>query len=486
VIFAHPFKEIEMIHTLPVQGRTALSVLTLAAALLLPSPGLAQAVRNGPLPSPLPLFPPDNWWNVDISAAPLDTNSANFINFIGGTTGMHPDFGGDDTGSPPAIYGMPYISVPATQPVVPVTWMEFGDQSDDGFPGRPVGYPIPPEAKTETKWFEGGQSGQNANSGDRHMLIVDRENRILYELYHTHWNAAQNRWEAGSGAIFSLDANGRRPDTWTSADAAGLAIFPGLVRYDEVFGAGPIKHALRFTVDFTNGYVFPASHSASTSGSSNALPMGARLRLKASKDISGFLPYIQKIFQAMKTYGLIVADNGSDMYVQGVYDTRWSNDELNPAFSLLKASDFEVVQRGWKPTYPAAVGPLDFYTLPPCRLLDTRQAYGATGGPALPLGVPQPPGVPRVMVATGLCGIPAGAKALSVNVTVINPPGAGYVVLFAGNGDPTTTSTVTYGAGQTRSNNTVVPLATSGSGALGIQSSTAGVHVAVDVMGYFL
>src|SRR6185436_1023459 len=464
---------------LSVRSRITAAALTLSAALSLPAAVLAQPVRNGPLPAPLPLFPPDNWWNVDISSAPVDPNSANFINFIGANDGMHPDFGGDSLDDPPpAIYGMPYISVPATQPLVSVTWMEFGNQSDDGFPGQPLGYPIPPEAKTQTKWFEGGQSGQNANSGDRHMLIVDRGRRILYELYHTHWNAALDRWEAGSGAIFSLDANFRRPETWTSADAAGLAILPGLIHYDEAFGADPIKHAFRFTVHNTNGYVYPASHQAGSAA--GAPPMGTRLRLKASTNISGYPASIQKIFQAMKTYGLIVADNGSDMYIQGVYDTRWDSDQLNPAFSAIKASDFEVIQLGWKPTFPATAGPLDFYILSPCRLLDTRQPYGATGGPALP------PTVPRVLVVKNLCGIPATAKAIAVNLTVVNAPGSGFVRLFPGNADPTTTSSINYSTGQTRSNNAVVPLSSSGTGALSLQSSTAGVHVVLDVLGYFL
>jgi len=466
--------------TLPVRTRTAVAALTLATALALPAASLAQVQRNGTLPSPLPLFPLDNWWNVDISAAPVDTNSTNFINFIGTTVGLHPDFGGDDLEDPPwAIYGMPYISVPGTQPLVPVFWTAFGSQSDNGFPGRPIGYPIPEEAKTQDRWIEGGYPGDVDPGGDRHMLIVDRDNRILYELYRTVWNPVDNRWEADSGAIFSLDSNHRRPETWTSADAAGLAIFPGLVRYDEVFGADPIKHALRFTVFPTKSHVYPASHTASTSTNANALPMGARLRLKASKNISGYLPYIQKIFQAMKTYGLILADNGSDMYIQGVYDTRWDNGQLNPAFSSLKASDFEVIQLGWKPAYPAP-GAQDFYTLAPCRLLDTRQPSGPTGGPALPLTIP------RVFVAAGRCGIPAGAKAIAVNVTVINPPSPGYVSVYAGNGDPTMISTVPFVAGQIRSNHGVLPLATSGSGTLSLQSSTAGVHVSLDVMGYFL
>jgi hypothetical protein len=302
-------------------------------------------VLGGPLPPPSPLFPSDNWWNTDISAAPVDPNSSAFINFIGTSRGMHPDFGGDAPDAP-EIYGMPYVTVPGSQPLVSVTF-DYADESDTGAPGRPPGYPIPSEAKTQPRWIEGGYPATDGD-GDRHMLIVDRDNRILFELYALHWNAGQGVWEAGSGATFPLDSNRRREDGFTSADAAGLAILPGLVRYDEVFGIGPIEHAFRVTVRATNDYVFPASHRAgSTSG---ALPMGARLRLKANKDISSYPAAVQKIFQAMKTYGLIVADNGSDMYVSGTYDTRWDNDVLNPAFSSLHASDFDVVQLGWQPS----------------------------------------------------------------------------------------------------------------------------------------
>jgi hypothetical protein len=467
-----------MDHALPVRRRIAVVALTLAATLAAPVAVLAQVVRNGPLPAPLPLFPPDNWWNVDISAAPVDPNSANFINFIGGAAAeLHPDFGGDDP-TPPLIYGMPYISVPGTQPLVPVTWMTPWNESDDGFPGRPLGYPIPEEAKTQAKWIEGGPPGNVDPGGDRHMLIVDRDNRILYELYRAFWNADENRWEADSGAIYSLDSNHRRPEGWTSADAAGLAILPGLVRYDEAFGAGPIKHAFRFTVHDTNGYVYPASHEAGDA--SGAPPMGTRLRLKASKNISGYAPEIQKIFQAMKTYGLLLADNGSDMYIQGTYDTRWNNDVLNPAFDDLTASDFEVIQLGWRPSTTTPPGPQDLHTIAPCRLLDTRQANGPTGGPALPLTMP------RVIVATGRCGIPANAKALAVNIAVVDPPSFGNIRLFPGDEDSTATSTINFLAGTSRANNAIVPLAASGSGALALQSSAAGVHVVLDVMGYFL
>jgi hypothetical protein len=469
----------------------ALSVVSLLS-LFLPSLAAAQVVRGGGLPAPLPLFPPDNPWNVDVSAAPLDTNSASYISYIGTTRGLHPDFGGD-VDPPPAdpsidslTFGFPYITVSGSQPLVPVTFMEFGSQSDAGAPGRPAGYPIPDAAKTETRWLEGGWEA-TVDGGDRHMLIVDRDNRILYELYHTFWNAILNRWEAGSGAVFPLDSNQRRPDTWTSADAAGLAILPGLIRYDEAFGSGPIKHAFRFTVRSTNGYVYPASHNAG--GTAGAPPMGTRLRLKAGKDISGYAPEVQRIFQAMKTYGLIVADNGSDLYIQGMYDTRWSNDVLNPAFSSLHGSDFEVVQLGWKPTAPASPGALDFYTLTPCRLLDTRTpadpAVTPRGGPALASGSQ------RVLLATGACGIPAAAKALALNITVVGAPGSGFVTLFPGDlpGEtaPPTASTINFGLGQTRANNAVAKLAASGSGTLGLVSSSPSgpVHVVLDVTGYF-
>ncbi len=294
------------------------------------------------------VFPADNWWNLDVSAAPVDPGSQALIDWISGRTPqnpgavrrLHPDFG-------PPPYGIPYVGVSGTQPLVPVTFVDYPDESDAGAPGRPAGYPIPDEAKTLPDYIEGGVPG-GGSDGDRHLIVVDRDHGLLFETWATRWNAAQSRWEAGSGAVFDLAANGRRPEGWTSADAAGLAIFPGLVRADEVLGNGEIRHAFRFTTRATNGHVWPASHSAgSTAG---APPMGARLRLKASKDISGYAVEVQKIFRAMKTYGLILADNGSDMYVTGTMDARWDNDVLNPAFASLTADDFEVVQLGWFPT----------------------------------------------------------------------------------------------------------------------------------------
>ena len=282
------------------------------------------------------LFPPDNWWNQDISTAPVDAQSDAYINFIGRTRGAHPDFG-------PPPYGIPYVGVSGSQARLPITFVDYGDESDTGFRGE-SGYPVPDAARSQPNFIEGGAAG-GGTSGDRHLLIVDRDRWVLFELFAARWNASRSRWEAGSGAVFDLASNTRRPEGWTSADAAGLAILPGLVRYDEAM-RGRVRHAFRMTVRSTNGYVWPASHRAgSTAG---ALPMGARLRLRAAKDISRYPPYIQNIFRAMQIYGLIVADNGSDMYVTGSMDGRWNNAELNPAFAALTAADFEVIRLGWR------------------------------------------------------------------------------------------------------------------------------------------
>jgi hypothetical protein len=289
------------------------------------------------------VFPVTNWWNLDVSSAPLDARSDQLIAWISNRTAtnptatrrLHPDFG-------PPPYGIPYVTVDGVQPRVPVTF-DYADESDAGIADL-TGYPIPDEARTQPHYIEGDVPG-GGSSGDRHLLMIDRDRWILYELFATRWNAAANRWDAGSGAIFNLATNDRRPETWTSADAAGLAIFPGLVRYDEFSSSSEITHAFRFSTRATNGYVWPASHRAGSTTS--APPLGTRLRLKASKDISAYPSDVQKIFRAMKRYGLILADNGSDMYIQGTMDSRWNNDVLNPAFHSLIADDFEVVQLGW-------------------------------------------------------------------------------------------------------------------------------------------
>lgn len=293
------------------------------------------------------LFPADNWWNRDVSQAPVDPASQAIIDWIcdrpsssdSCSADLHPDFG-------PHPYGIPYVGVGADQPLESVRFVLYGDESDVGAPGRPEGYPIPARARDEIGWIEGGVAG-GGDSGDRHLLVVDRDRQYLFELWATRWNAATGEWEAGSGAVFDLTSNDRRPEGWTSADAAGLAVLPGLVRADEVATGAEIRHALRVTVRATDGHVWPASHTAgSTSG---APPLGTRLRLKADVDLSGYPAGVQRMFIAMKRYGLIVADNGSDMFVQGTMDARWDNDVLNPAFHSLTADDFEVIQRGWRP-----------------------------------------------------------------------------------------------------------------------------------------
>jgi hypothetical protein len=287
-------------------GSSIVAVVTILAFLSGTTlPALAMnSVRGGPLPQPLPLFPPDNWWNLDISNWPVDSNSANYIAFInnGGTRRLHPDFGGN-AGTGYAIYGMPYAVVSnVTNGDLHAVEFLYSDESDGVDHNNDTSYPfypIPPEAITQPCWIEGGDPGNvdRRSSQDRHLLIVDGDHNYLYELYNVYYNASQGKWFAGSGAFFDMNTNNRRPDSWTSADAAGLAILPGLVRYDEVSdpNVAEIRHAFRVTVRATNGYVYPASHRAgSTSG---ALPMGARLRLKASVDVAQRTsdPNIQKI-----------------------------------------------------------------------------------------------------------------------------------------------------------------------------------------------
>jgi hypothetical protein len=334
-------------------GGRARSATALALAFGLAAPLAAQsATPGGTLPGPLPLFPADNWWNLDISSAPVDPASAGYISFIGPTRSLHPDFGGTAAPGSTEIYGFPYIVVSGdtAKRAVQFQYHRESDGVDHSTNTSVPFYPIPDQAITQAHWIEGGWPGNvDRRETDRHLLIVDRDNRHLYELFNVFFDGTT--WHGGSGAFFDLAANGRRPDGWTSADAAGLAILPGLVRHDEVFGAGEIQHAFRVTVRATNGYVYPASHRAgSTQG---ALPMGARLRLKAGRNLSGFTPELQKIFRAMQRYGLIVADNGSDMYISGTFDTRWNNGVLNPAFRSLTAADFEVIQLGYRPAGPS-------------------------------------------------------------------------------------------------------------------------------------
>lgn len=275
----------------------------------------AQAVIEGCL-----VFPPDNAWNRDVSRDVVDPNSAAYIASInrGGKTFLHADFGSDPD------YGIPYMVVPGTQPRVPITYTEYGDESDPG------PFPIPPDAPVEA-------------GDDRHVLVIDKDACVLYELYHA--EKVDNGWEAGSGAVFDLKSNKLRPDTWTSADAAGLPIFPGLVRYDEV-QAGAIRHALRFTVSKTQrGFIHPATHAASDSDDPSLPPMGLRLRLKADYDISRYNGAAGVILTALKQYGMIVADNGSSWFITGATDSRWNDDDLNQ-LKQVPGTAFEVVRMG--------------------------------------------------------------------------------------------------------------------------------------------
>lgn len=287
------------------------------------------ASLNGVLP-----FPADNAWNQNIAGAAVDPNSQAIINFIGASIGLHPDFGsGTYDGS---SIGIPYVIVGAQQAFVPINFTAYGDESDQG----PM--PVPADAPIE--------GYPNPGSGDRHVLVLDNDNCWLYELYSS-YPGNNGAWNAGSAAVWDLLNDEQRPLTWTSADAAGLSIFAGLVRYDEV-AAGEIKHAIRFTLQNSRAaFVPPASHWAANSSNPLAAPMGMRMRLKASFDISGFSPTNQVILRAMQQYGIIMADNGSSMFISGAPDNRWDNSDLHN-LGAVTTSDFEVVLMN--PIYTAA------------------------------------------------------------------------------------------------------------------------------------
>ena len=297
--------------------------MKLLAALASASALLAAGGPAGPAPSPklagCTVFPASNPWNRRVDRLPVTADSAAIIGSIGADTGLHADFGsGLWQGAP---IGIPVTVVRRSQPKVRVTF-EYADESDRG------PYPIPPNVRIE---------GGRASDGDRHAIIVDRDSCRLYELY-----AVYPRWRAGSGAIWSLRSNRLRPAGWTSADAAGLPILPGLARYEEL-ARGAIRHALRFTVQRTRrAYVYPARHFASDLTDPRLPPMGLRVRLKASFDVSRFPRQARIVLVALKRYGMIVADNGSSWYVTGAPDARWSNDQLH-TLDRVKGSDFEVV-----------------------------------------------------------------------------------------------------------------------------------------------
>ena len=275
---------------------------------------------NGRIP-----FPVDSVWNRSIDKMSVDPNSDTLIRGIGMDVSLHPDFGANLDGAP---FGIPYVVIAGNTPKVPVAF-EYADESDPG------PHPIPPGAP-----IEGDQDG----TGDRHILIIDRDHWKLYELFSAYPDGVG--WKAGSGAIFDLKSSRLRQAGWTSADAAGLPIFPGLVRYDEVVGMREIRHALRFTVaQSRRAYTHPARHFASSNTSPSLPPMGMRVRLKANYDISSFPPHAQTILRTLKKYGMILADNGSNWFVSGAPDVRWDDEQLN-TLKRVKGRDFEVVKMG--------------------------------------------------------------------------------------------------------------------------------------------
>jgi hypothetical protein len=275
--------------------------------------------KTGPKLGNCPVFPADNIWNTPIDKLPKDRRTDAYIGSIGPEVRLHPDFGTDPGG------GIPFTEITPFQRKVGTTF-DYREESDLG------NYPIPPDAPIE---------GGSKSTGDRHVLLIDMGRCLLYELFEVHPHE-DGTWEAGSGAKFDLTSNALRPETWTSADAAGLPIFPGLVRYDEV-AAGEIDHALRFTVQHTQAaYLWPARHKASVVKDREVPPMGLRMRLRADYDISGYSKANQVILTALKKYGMILADNGGSVFITGVPDKRWNDEDLHK-LSQVRAEDFDVV-----------------------------------------------------------------------------------------------------------------------------------------------
>lgn len=292
-----------------------------------PSPS-PQPAGPGPTIGSCPLLPAGHSLNQDVSQLPLHPNSAAYVGSIGTDRNVHPDFGAADLGQGPGGFGIPFKVVPESQPKLPVTFTEYPEESDPG------PYPIPLDAAIE--------GGPNAD-GDRHTLVVQEGDCKLYELYRAFPQASS--WNAEGGAVWNLRTGAPRPARWTSADAAGLPILPGLARYDEV-AAGEIRHALRFTVQRSQrAYIAPASHWASSSTDPALPPMGLRLRMRADYPTANLTGQAKVVATALKRYGMIVADNGSNWYISGAPDTRWDDDDLGQ-LKRIPGSAFEAVDTG--------------------------------------------------------------------------------------------------------------------------------------------
>lgn len=294
------------------------------AFLLLLMPALVAGASAPPALGGCTVFPADHIWNTPVDTLPVAARSAAYVDSIGASTGVHADFGsGLWEGGP---IGIPFVVVPTSQPMVPIEFTAYGDESDAG------PYPVPTAAP-----IEGGSQAD----GDRHVLVLRDQDCTLYELYQA-YPQNDGSWTGDSGAVYDLNGYDLRPETWTSADAAGLPILPGLVRYDEV-ASGAINHALRFTAPQTQrAYVWPARHYASSSTDPNLPPMGQRFRLRADFPESGYAPEVQVILRALKRYGMILADNGSAWFLSGAPDARWDNDMLRQLRTVTGA-DFEAV-----------------------------------------------------------------------------------------------------------------------------------------------
>jgi len=308
-------------------GKLVTSIVAVAIGALasgcLPTTAPAPA-PHGPMLAGCSMFPADNPWNTRVDSLAVRSDSSTLIAHItsGSHTNLHPDFGGG------GAYGIPFKVVPSNEPKRTINYTAYGDESDPG------PFPIPPDAPVE-----GGAS----SDGDRHVLVLQQGVCHLYELGRAFWRG--DHWDADVGVNWNLASNKLRPVHWTSADAAGLPILPGLVRYDEV-ASGHIDHAVRFTVPSTQkGFIFPATHYASSSTDPSLPPMGLRVRLKKSYDLSRFHGQSLVILKALKTYGMIVADNGSSWYITGAADPRWNDDDLNQMKSV-PGSAFEAVDTG--------------------------------------------------------------------------------------------------------------------------------------------
>ena len=286
-----------------------------------------SAPGEGPHIGSCSVFPGDNPWNRDISSLPVRADSDAFIDSIGRADHVHPDFGTEWEGAP---IGIPFVTVGKSQRKVAIEFTAYGDESDPG------PYPVPSDAPVE-----GGADGD----GDRHVLVVDTDACVLYELYRA-FPETGGAWSADSGAVFQLASNDEHPLEWTSADAAGLPILPGLVRYEEVVTEGALRHAVRFTVSRSRkAIVAPARHYASSSNDASLPPMGLRLRMKQSYDCSSFSSEARVVCEGLKHYGLIVADNGSDWYLSGAPDPRWDDAQLEE-LKRVPGTAFEVVRSG--------------------------------------------------------------------------------------------------------------------------------------------